>query len=490
MTQPDVPKKERIAWGALLLAALAANLVYGFGFSITEGVWFDEALTTYFISLSWAELGHFISRYEANMALYYALLKLWSAFSFSESWLRLFSLGAYGLAIWLFSRTLRDHFGPRAAFAFVVLMLVHFFLVRFSVEIRGYALALFFMALLWFSWVRANLENNRGYWWLYAVAGALGVHSHFFVALGVFALGVVALFNIRGQAKYWWAAHLLIGASFLPILVFVAFKESGQLAWIETPGIKSLIYLFFEFSGGASQAPDAIRHILAVSGLAGLVFALLATRPEGSTLMKKASKLHFVMAATVTAGLPVLLVFGVSQVEPIFAGRFFVPFVAFYLMLVAIGIVHVSRQWALVPVSAMAVLLVLSSNSYSQREPNRWAAPYEHVFSQCEPGDGVLFMGPRTQAAINFYERQTTEGCQFETVLPYKLTPATYFRTHEEYPQALFKDSELTRLWVITTHASADDVAMLKQYRQQAEEAVGECRTAFQNEAIHIDLCG
>ncbi|MCR8915806.1 hypothetical protein FDP08_03485 [Marinobacter panjinensis] len=490
MTQPDVSRAEWIGWAALLVASLAVNITFGIGYSITEGLWFDEALTTYFISLSWTDLGQFISRYEANMALYYGVLKLWGAISFSELWLRLFSLAAYAAAIWLFSRTLRDHFGARAVAAFVVLMLVHFFLVRFSVEIRGYALAMFFMALLWFSWVRICIEGNARFWRVYILAGALGIHSHFFVALGVFCLGILGLSRCRGQFGRWFLAHCLIALSFLPILAFVVFKESGQLSWIETPNIKSLIYLFFEFSGGSPEAGHIVRYTLVLLSMASLVagfVGLAKKRGKGSDKAVSGQVLFWLAAAVACAG-PVLLVFAVSQLEPVFAGRFFVPFIPFYLMLVAIGCTVYLRRFSIVPVMILAAASTVSAHNYNQREPNRWAEPYEFLSGHCQSGDAAVFLTPKGRSAVQFYDRQSENGCGV-TPIPHELNADTYFVPADEYPEKLQELEKFNRVWFVLTHVTEKEAQLLTTYQSEVEQVIGTCTSAYQNSAVEILEC-
>ena len=51
---------ERNLWLVALLVAVGLCLFYGLNYSLSEGIWFDEALTTYFISLNWGDLFHFI----------------------------------------------------------------------------------------------------------------------------------------------------------------------------------------------------------------------------------------------------------------------------------------------------------------------------------------------------------------------------------------------------------------------------------------------
>lgn len=482
---------ERSFWVAALIVSAGLCLFYGLSYSLGEGVWFDEALTTYFIGLDWGDLFHFMARYEANMALYYIVLKIWSMVAGSELGLRLFSLLCYAAALWFMYLPLRRHFGLRAAFCFLILSLSHFYLARYSVEIRGYALALFFMALLWFSWTRIVLDGEQKYWILYALTGMFAVHSHFFIALGIFCLGLMALPALKGRAEVvrWLGAHTLIGLSFLPILAFVIFKESGQLAWLGTPDLKSLIYLTFDYSGSAPQASDLVRFGLVLTVglliLGGLVRLLYS---EGGLSLRNNSQLHFWAGALVIAAVPVGIVFLVSQIEPIFSTRFFTPFMPFYLMLGAVGSALAFRRWALAPVLLAMVLMALSAHAYTNREPNRWAGAFRYLADNCGPGQAVLYMNPRGQAAINYYEKQASTGCNLDA-LPFELVPENYFKTPVEYPAELRGLEQYPTVWLVLTHLSDQESDKLAQYRQQIESTVGPCKREYSNIAVEVLRC-
>lgn len=490
MTQ-QLSSIERCGWIGALLVSVGLCLYFGLRFSLGEGVWFDEALTTYFIGLEWGNLFQFMSRYEANMALYYILLKAWSGLTGSELGLRLFSLLCFAGALWFMFLPLRRHFGHRAAFAFLVLCLSHFYLARYSVEIRGYALALFFMALMWFSWTRIVLDGEKKYWLLYAAAGVFAVHSQFFIALGIFFLGMMALPALKQRSDFfkWLAAHGVIGLSFLPILAFVIFKESGQVAWLGTPDLKSLIYLAFDYSGSAPKAGDPVRFgllliigVITIIGLVGLM-----TSAGGLKLRGNYQLAFFLAGLTIAAG-PVCIVFLVSQFEPIFSTRFFTAFMPFYLMVGAAGIDLMFRSWSLAPVMVVMALMALSAQAYSNREPNRWAGAFSYLADQCSSGQAALYLSPKAQTAVKYYEKNSSTGCSLDP-LPFDLTPGNYFTKPYEYPEKLQDLDRYNTVWVVTTHLSEGDKQKLVQYRRQIEAEVGACHQGYGNIAVKIFRC-
>lgn len=486
-----VTATETIAWSSIFVVAVAVCLVYGLRYSLGHGLWFDEALTTYFVSLDWADLFHFIARFEANMALYYVVAKLWTGVSGSELWFRLLSLICFAVAIWILALPLRRHFGARVAIAFAVLCLSHFYLARYSVEIRGYALAMLFMALLWFCWTRAVLDGESRYWLLYALTGIFAVHTHFFIALGIFCLGLMALPTVQSRKDLfrWLGVHGLIGLSFLPIVAFVLFKESGQLAWLPTPDVRSLIYLLFDYSGAAPHAVDLVRFgLLLTIGLLALLGLVAVIKANDQSGYFRSAQVQLQLAALILCTVPVGIVFLVSQVEPIFSTRFFTPFMPFYLMLGAIGLVRIFRSWSPAPVLIVMGLMAASAHAYSDRESNRWAEAFTYLASNCSAGDAVLYMNPRGQSAFQFYERQSPTECGLEA-LPFKLQPQNYFDGPEDYPLLLNNLKQHETVWIVLTHLLEPENQSLEHYREQIEESIGPCMAGYNNTAVEILHC-
>src|SRR5438128_11759967 len=63
----------------LILAALLRLLQLG-----SESLWWDEAVTVAIVRLDWEAFWKLLSHYEANMGLYYCLLRLWVNLGESE----------------------------------------------------------------------------------------------------------------------------------------------------------------------------------------------------------------------------------------------------------------------------------------------------------------------------------------------------------------------------------------------------------------------
>lgn len=477
-----------ITSGVLLSFVFA--VLFGFTTSLERGIWFDEALTTYFISLDWGQLFSFMARYEANMGLYYVMLKFWSAVSYSEVWLRFFSFISFCAAAYFFYLPVHKNLGFRVAGVFLILFFSHFYLLRYGVEIRGYSLAMLFMALLWFAWSRAVIDLEWRYWIVYAIAGMLGVHAHLFIAIGVFSFGIVALFMLNGRKQLWrWCwVHFAILSSFAPLAIFILQKESGQLGWLTEPGLRALIDLAFLYSGASAEAVDLLRRgLLLMAALASVAaFLLVISRRFG---VAKITEKKVVVASGVVSVLPVVMIFLVSQVQPSFSPRFFVPFLPFFLIVVAYGLLHISNRVITLLVPVVILAMGLSTVSYESRDAIGWKNIFMEAAENCDGNKAMLVVTHHAQTAIRYYNQTLKVSCDLP-MLPFSQSFDNHFTKAESYPEKLENVGRYEGIWVFKTHTDDHKSALLRQYLATINREVGPCEQKQGNAAISVWYCG
>ncbi|WP_405420021.1 hypothetical protein [Marinobacter flavimaris] len=487
------PRHQYIGW-ALVLFALASAYYNGWLVSLERGVWFDEALTAFFVEQSWDGLFKLISEFEANMSFYYISLKLWAGLFPSEIGLRFFSFLAYLGTGAIFVLAIRRIVGLWTGIVFLALFLGHFFLIRYGVEVRGYAFAGLFLAGLWYCLLRAATDGGGRWWVAYALIGLFAVHSHFFVSLGIFGMGIIALL-LRTPAfsiRYWFFSHAAIALSFVPILLFVVFKESGQLAWQEPPDLRALLDTAFMYAGAAPPAPDWVRRslLLFFAVLCG-VGLLAGTRFYASDFRRMSTELTLAKASLIAvAALPVILAFVMSQVEPAFSWRFFIPFVPFFLVLVALGIGSLGRTRSLLVFTVLLGLMTTSAVSYSDRSDFSWSAQVGNMFDDCNGAEGVLFMTPNAQSVFRFYETRSREAdsCNW-TIYPYQMTPDNYTSSPEIYPEELTGLRDLEALWIYESHLGEDEAGIYQSYMNEIETEFRACSLVIRNEGLTLLRC-
>lgn len=481
-------------WRAAALAGLCFTLYYGLIRQLERGVWHDEALTTFFISLDWGELFSLMAQYEANMGLYYVLLKIWSTVSMSELWLRLFSLSAHfatGATLYIGAKR---YLGVRSAYFFLTLFLSHYLLVRYSVEIRGYALAAFLVALLWTVSMRLATEKQLFWWPSYAVIGAMAIYSHLLVSIAVLFSGLFVLLTITNlqDLKRWIVCHLFIVASFIPLLNFALTKENGQLEWIAAPTLKTLIYSLFDVSGAYGYAGRFVRYfnfILVFSILPLLIlFNTYSCYRKTLGLKANAFSKPYYLAVLSGFGLPLAVVLGVfvlSSIEPAFSTRFFIPYIP--LLILSAAFVMTRKPIYRFALTPLPLLLMVSTVSYSERGDIEWRSAQKIIEDRCQTAESILFFKPSGQSAFTFYKETSNNECD-AIILPYQLTKESYLDDYDLDSIDWAQLSHSRNSLVVLTHTDheIDDIR-----RNHFERTNNEwnCNTVFANLSVSVYDC-
>src|ERR1700690_770049 len=147
------PSRERISsrsriivWAALLIVA-GAGIILRLHLLTAKDFWDDEAASVIFASLPWPSFLKTIWNYEANMSLYYILLRAWMHFGDNEAAIRSLSV-LFGVAlipaIYILGKRL---FGEREGVVSAMLSAVNMFQIRYSQEARAYSLVMLLSVL-------------------------------------------------------------------------------------------------------------------------------------------------------------------------------------------------------------------------------------------------------------------------------------------------------------------------------------------------------
>src|ERR1700685_1121239 len=129
------------AASALTLALLTlAATVLRFLFLARKPFWFDECFSVEVARLSWHDFGCLLWRREANMSLYYLMLRGWLHFGSSPFFVRslsvIVSLATLPAIFWL----ARKLFDSRVALIAVALISFNAYHIRYAQEARSYSL--------------------------------------------------------------------------------------------------------------------------------------------------------------------------------------------------------------------------------------------------------------------------------------------------------------------------------------------------------------
>lgn len=379
-------------------APLALVLVLAAGLGLFHAgelsIWRDEAFSVLLAQEPWSEFGRVVVETQANMALYYLLLKGWLLMGDGEAFIRSLSALAavaavaatYGFAARLFGRTT----GIVAA----LLLAVNAFLVQFAQEARGYTLAVLLVALGSFFFARGVDGGSTRDWIAYAAAASLAFYAHLFAAFVLLAQAVTLVVlpaSTRRKAAIAVGAAAALAA---PLALTVVSADAGQIDWIDEPSVRSVYYVARALAGGTAFALLAYTAF----GVLGFVSAL-----RGEARWKP------VLLVT-TAALPVVVPLVLSFAKPLLVDRYSIVALPAIVTLVAFGIVRLGRG-PLIGVG-LAVAVAASTlalwNYFADAEKEDFRAATGHVLSRAEPGDAILFYRPTRRVPVEYYVRDRT----------------------------------------------------------------------------------
>lgn len=384
----------------ILLAAVAAAL--RFLFLAHKPFWFDECFSVEVARLSWHDFVRLLWWREANMSLYYLLLRGWleigsaHGYAFSPFFIRSFSVlaslatlpAAFGLASKLFDK--------RVGVIVVALMSCNAYSIRYAQEARSYSLFVLLATLSSGFFVAYLLEPSRRNRTGYVLGSILAVYAHFYALLLVAAqwLSLRRLADNQqskrrvpispGIRRAWIA----IGVAVLPLLAFVGKTGAGPIRWIPRPSAHILLDYWEHLAGN-----DGLPLLLLYSAA-----CLAAVLPLRRRLFAVAAdwdvwRIHFLL---IWLFFPVALTVLLSLARPVFLARYFIFCLPALIILAAAGVASLRKIWMMaICLAAMILFSWQGTVSYYdhdfdlERDGSEAAANY--IYDHAQPGDAVLF---------------------------------------------------------------------------------------------------
>lgn len=403
-----VPEPLRGIDGVALALLLAAGAVVRFAYLARKPFWFDECFSAEVAGMNWGNFLHLLWWREANMSLYYVLLRGWLHFGGSEFFIRSLSVviavATLPTIYWL-GRLLYDR---RVALVATALLAFNAYHVRYSQEARSYAL-LVLLATLSSAFLVAYLRRQqRAYRLGYVVVSILAVYSHFYALLLIAAqwLAVRGLgppeaaeesqIGIRAELRRAWTT---IAVAVLPIVIFVGKTGAGPIRWIQRPGWRDLLQFWTYFTG--------FEPIL--YAVAGLVAAVslgrrLWKRPQSWDVWRYQFLCLWLL-------FPIALTALLSFARPVFLGRYMIFCLPALVILVAAGVLSVRPRWLAALVAAAFILLgartvpfVYDHDFDTERDASGTAVNL--ILDHAQPGDAIMFYIPATRAAYEFFRSE------------------------------------------------------------------------------------
>jgi mannosyltransferase len=401
----------RLALILLCLAGLGLRLAH----LAAKPFWFDECFSAEVVRLSWGSFLRVLWWREANMALYYVLLRLWMQFSQSVFFIRSLSVfiatATIAAIYWLAKRL----FDRRVAWIAAILFTFNAYNVRYAQEARGYALFTLLATLssgFLVAWLREAKGGSRAG---YVAATTLAAYTHFYAVLLPMAQWLVlvsagypaskqdsASTDRASQIRRAWK---MIAFAVLPLLAFVAKTGAGPIRWIHRPQLHDLLSFWQQFSGGKNW-------ILPLSYLAACIAALLPVRKH--VLQRNQSwGIWCYQFLLIWFLFPVVLTMVLSFFRPLFLPRFLIFCQPALIILAAAGISRLRPAWLIAPLLSGLLLLALQgiffvySHDYDDQRDGSGAA-VNLILDHTEPGDGIIFQISEARVPYEFFRSQRT----------------------------------------------------------------------------------
>lgn len=417
--------------------------------------WLDEWYSVSAARLAWPSFLSLMVQREANMALYYVVLRFWLQIDDSQVFVRLlsvlFALATLSVLYRLGSRI----FGTPVGLTAALLLALNPFHVRYSQEMRSYSLLVLLLTLSTLLFVRCIERPALKNWALYVLATVAAMYSHLFGALLLPAHAAsLALLPLRENA--WrgmaWASGTaaLLGA---PLGLFAVSVGTGPISWLPKPELRSLVRLFYALTGGVEERTPLF--------LAYFLFCLVALA-SATRLWRLGRGTEAWRHGLVTCclAIPVAITYGFSLLgRPVFIPRYLVICVPYVCLLAALGLHRLRPGWP--RAVSLALLLALSAHGvyvYS-RQPNvdnlglgDWRAASHYVSASSGPGDGIIFYSWVGRLPFDYYHRRELA----EAAEPVAVYPADWVRVQLLGPRGGPSDDEIAtlpsrhrRIWLI-----------------------------------------
>jgi len=401
-----------VDWLTLLLL-FAGGVALRLQSLASKPFWFDECFSVEVARISWGDFLHLLWWREANMSLYYVLLRVWLQFGHSEFFIRslsvLISAGTV-LAVYWLARLLFDR---RVGLIAAALITFNAYSVRYAQEARSYALFLllatlssgFFVAWLRVAWLR---ESSRRYRAGYVAVSILAVYAHFYALLLLVAhwlalrerdhLGVgKGGQELGAEIRRAWK---IIGLAVLPLLIFVAKTGAGPIKWIQRPGLRD-VFEFCEHLAGSNSWPLAVLYAGACISAVSLFGKRLFARNQDWPVWRCQFLLVWLL-------FPVVLTVLLSFARPVFLARYMIFCLTPLLILVAAGMARLRRPWLLggalagiLLLCSQGILFVYGHDFDNERDASGAAASF--ILDHAQPGDAVVFHIAETRVPYEFF---------------------------------------------------------------------------------------
>jgi uncharacterized membrane protein len=415
-----------------------------------RSIWLDEAFSIKIANYQWKTFAQYFFTHDANMALYYLLLKFWIKLSSNESFLRLLSALfaiASTIAVFFLGKLLYDR---ETGFYASIMMVLNPFFITYAQETRSYSLLLFFSVLSTYFFICVTRRATWKMVVIYATISALSCYAHLFGFL-VIASHIVTMPLIKlseKATKKMYIAYVIFTVLISPLIAAIYMSQHNTVNWIKKPHLIDVFRLLKDLCGGSVYVFCFIFVFVFLSCIAYLKFL----RKDDTSFFK-----HEFLILLFLFLMPILSVFLVSMIKPLFVSRYFIICIPPIVLLASMGITRTLSKKHKICLVLLYVIISFSAISSYYRDSTRygenWREATRFIVTESREQDGILFYLPFTRTPFEFYLYKFNKGELEKNIIKF---PKNNFRPSisDTDLDFLYQDSELRyhRVWLILSH--------------------------------------
>lgn len=438
---------------AALMVAMAAAAYLDCHLIGRKSVWLDEGVSIELARLGWYNFLRILWRHEANMVLYYLLLRGWLVFGSSEAYIRTLSVlpaVATVPAVYALGRRLFD---ARAGLIAAFLLALNAYEVRYAQEARSYSLYPLLCVLSSIYFLRYLQDPSRRNRIGHVLTSALSVYAHFFAGLLMVAQWLSLLMldrpDLRLQTRKNWRQFAI---AISPLVLYVLTTGTGVLKWIPRPGISDLRTTAVSLTGNGGIW---LALAYAVAGVPAVISAL---RDRKLQVSWEAWRFRFLLLWLL---FPITFIYLISQLKPFYLIRYFIFVIPALVLLAASAIARLRWRWLqAVALFVFAALSLHGVSGYYQKDfditREDWRSATAYLLANSQAGDVVIFHQPIGRMPFEYYRSRTPVMNPPAVIYPRtgdSLTYRDFYAGHAKDALLESLPDQYSRLWVVLIYA-------------------------------------
>ena len=393
-----MPRAGRAWFAAVLIVAAALRCG-----ALDKPLYIDEISTITVASQPLASMAAVMRQIDASPALYPLLLHFWMGVSHADAWVRLLSAIFGVLAVLVVGLVGCRAFGWRAGVAAAAVMAIAPAHVEYAQYVRSYSLFTLLVAVhVWLviDWMDDRVPLTAGRAAVFVLVTVALFYTHYLSLLLLPAEGLFVLvrgWQARTRLLAWTAAVCAAGVLFVPGLPLLLHNvEYDRIRNEDRPEPQALVRVVPNLVSDLNLGPrslgfeDPVTRRITMAA-AAILFPVLWVAGVASGMRTRRDLVLLFCAVSIV---PIAIYIGSGR--RLIALRFFVPFMAGYLVLLGCGLASLSRVRALLVSIALIVLCAIPLAHFF----TRYSWSYDHravaraIAQQSAPGDAIMVVHP------------------------------------------------------------------------------------------------